>query len=240
MIDLHSHILPGLDDGARSLREARELALAAAAEGVEAIAATPHVRSDYPTRPEQMEQGVAELRRDFADQGIAVDILHGGEIELGRLWEIPQEELVRLSLGQTGRYVLLEFPYRGWPMGAKSAIYTLRNLGMTPLFAHPERNPAVQDDPQRLEPLVDTGAIVQITAASLEGGLGPASQNAAVRLVQLGLVHVLATDAHGPHIRAFGLASAAAHLGNPALASYLTTDAPAAIVRGEPLPPFPR
>jgi protein-tyrosine phosphatase len=125
-------------------------------------------------------------------------------------------------------------------MGAKSAIYTLRNLGMTPLFAHPERNPAVQDDPQRLEPLVDTGAIVQITAASLEGGLGPASQNAAVRLVQLGLVHVLATDAHGPHIRAFGLASAAAHLGNPALASYLTTDAPAAIVRGEPLPPFPR
>jgi protein-tyrosine phosphatase len=240
MIDLHSHILPGVDDGARSLQEARELALAAAAEGVEAIAATPHVRSDYPTRPEQMEQGVAALRRDFAEQGIVVEILHGGEIELGRVWEIPREDLARLSLAQTGRYVLLEFPYRGWPMAARSAIHTLRNFGMTPLFGHPERNPAVQDHPERLEPLVEAGAIVQVTASSLDGRLGPASQNAAERLVQLRLVHVLASDAHGPHIRGAGLAAGAERLGDPALARYLTTDAPAAIVRGEPLPDIPR
>ncbi|MDQ4026004.1 MAG: hypothetical protein M3217_11050 [Actinomycetota bacterium] len=239
MIDLHSHILPGVDDGARSLQEARDLALAAAAEGVEAIAATPHVRSDYPTRAERMELGVAELRRDFANEGIAVEILHGGEIELGRLWEIPHGELVRLSLGQTGRYVLLEFPYRGWPPAAKSAIYTLRDIGMTPLLAHPERNPAVQDHPERLQSLVETGAAVQITAASLDGRLGRASQKAAARLLELGLVHVLASDAHGPHIRASGLGAAAGQLGDPALARYLTTEAPAAIVRGDAVPPFP-
>lgn len=240
MIDLHTHILPGVDDGARSLQEARELASAAAAEGVEAIAATPHVRSDYPTRAERMEHGVAELRRDFAAQGIAVEILHGGEIELGRLWEIPREELVRLSLVQTGRYLLLEFPYRGWPLGLTSAILKLRGMGMTPLLAHPERNPAVQDHPERLAPLVEKGAIVQVTAASVDGRLGGASQNAAERLLELRLVHVLASDAHGPHIRASGLASAAERLGDPELARYLTTEAPAAIVRGEPLPPLPR
>lgn len=240
MIDLHSHILPGVDDGARSLREARDLAVAAAAEGVEAIAATPHVRSDYPTRAERMELGVAELRRDFANEGIAVEVLHGAEIELGRLWEIPREELVRLSLGQTGRYVLLEFPYRGWPPAAKAAIYTLRDLGMAPLLAHPERNPAVQDNPERLQPLVENGAIVQITAASVDGRLGRASQETAERLLELGLVRVLASDAHGPHIRGAGLAAGAQRLGDPGLARYLTTEAPAAIVRGAPLPPLPR
>jgi protein-tyrosine phosphatase len=239
MIDLHSHILPGVDDGARTLREARDLALAAAAEGVEAIAATPHVRSDYPTRAEQMERGVAELRRDFANEGIAVRILHGGEIELGRLWEIPPEELVRLSLGHTGRYVLLEFPYRGWPPAAQAATKTLRDRGMTPLLAHPERNPTVQDHPERLQPLVETGAIVQITAASLDGRLGRASQNAAERLLELKLAHVLASDAHGPHIRSSGLAAAARRVADPALARYLTTEAPAAIVRGDAVPPFP-
>jgi protein-tyrosine phosphatase len=110
---------------------------------------------------------------------------------------------------------------------------------MAPLLAHPERNPAVQDHPERLQPLVDTGAIVQITAASLDGRLDRASQKAAERLIELSLAHVLASDAHGPHIRASGLAAAAGRVGDPELARYLTTEAPAAIVRGDAVPPFP-
>jgi protein-tyrosine phosphatase len=239
VIDLHCHILPGVDDGVRSIEEARELAARAADEGVVAIAATPHVRIDYPTTAERMEEGVEALRADFVAQGIKLDVLHGGEIELGRLWEIPRHELVRLSLAQTGRYVLLEFPYRGWPLALDSAVRALRRMEVRPLLAHPERNPEVQDRPERLSSLIEAGALIQVTAASLDGRLDRASQHSAHRMVELGFVHVLATDAHGPHIREAGLAAAAETLEDGVLARYLTIDAPAAIIAGDPLPPIP-
>ena len=240
VIDLHSHILPGVDDGTRTLREARELALVAAADGVEAIAATPHVRPDFPTTAEVMEEGVAELRADFEEEGIPVQVLHGGEIDVGLLWAIPPEELARLTIAQTGRYLLLEFPYRTWPLALDSAVSGLVQRGITPLVAHPERNPEVQDRPARVEALVEAGALVQVTAASLDGRLGRASQATAKRLLELGLVHTLASDAHGPHIRQAGLAAAAEAVGDEKLARYLTKEAPAAIVAGEPVPPGPQ
>ena len=183
MIDLHTHILPGVDDGARSPAESRALALEAAGEGVSVLAATPHVRADFPTTAEMMEKAVTELRADFAEQGIPVEVLHGGEIDLGVLWAIPHDELRRLTLAQTGRYLLLEFPYRGWPLALDSAVPQLVELGITPLLAHPERNPEVQDRPDRLGDLVAAGAIVQVTSASLDGRLDRASQAAGVRRV---------------------------------------------------------
>ncbi|MFY9579553.1 MAG: CpsB/CapC family capsule biosynthesis tyrosine phosphatase [Gaiellaceae bacterium] len=239
MIDLHSHILAGVDDGAATMREARTLARAAAAEGIHAIAATPHVRADYPTTAERMERGVAELRRDLADEGIPIEILHGGEIEVSFMWEIPPDELVRFTLAQSGRYLLLEFPYVGWPRSLDLAISTLRGRGLSPLLAHPERNPEVQDRPDRLSAAVASGAFVQVTAASLDGRIGAAARRAAEQLVALRLVHVIASDAHGPQVREAGMATAASALGDPGLARYLTEDAPAAIVAGDPLPPMP-
>ena len=240
VIDLHSHILPGVDDGARTLAEARELARLAVADGVEAIAATPHVRADFPTTAEVMEEGVAELRADFHEEGIPLQVLHGGEIDIGLLWAIPPEELARLTIAQTGRYVLLEFPYRRWPLALDSAVSGLVRRGITPLLAHPERNPEVQDRPARVEALVAAGALVQVTGASLDGRLGRASQSTAKRLLELGLVHTLASDAHGPHIREGGLAASAEAVGDDGLARYLTREAPAAIVAGEPVPPVPQ
>ena len=236
MIDLHSHILPGVDDGVRTLEEARELAREAAAEGVTAIAATPHVRSDFPTRAGRMEAGVSELRQDFAAQEIAVEILPGGEVDLSRLWEISGDELARLTLAQTGRYLLVEFPYRGWPADLAAAIRYLGERGIRALLGHPERNPEVQDRPDRLAAAVDEGALVQVTAGSLEGRHGTAARVAAARLLQLGLVHVLATDAHGPHIPRSSLAAAARSLGDEELARSLTVAVPAAIVAGLPVP----
>jgi protein-tyrosine phosphatase len=233
VIDLHSHILPGLDDGARTLEESREIARAAVAEGVTAIAATPHVRGDYPTRAARMEFGVAELRRDLAAERIELELLHGAEIEIARLWEIPPEELARLTLAHSNRYVLLEMPYRGWPRSLSAAVPLLRARGLTPLLAHPERNPEVQDRPDR------DGVLIQITSASLDGRLGRTPQATSHRLIELGLVHVLASDSHGPHVRDVGMAAAVAQLGDPQLARYLTLDAPAAIVAGEPLPAPP-
>lgn len=239
MIDLHAHILPGLDDGARTIEEARDLARRAFADGVTAVAATPHVRDDYPTRAEEMEERVAELRRDFGEQGIAVQVLHGGEIDLAFGGTLSSGELRRFTLAQNGRHLLLEFPYRGWPVDLSESLVELVELGLVPVLAHPERNRDVQAAPERLADLVPLGALVQVTAASLDGRLGRSSRDAAFRLLELRLVHVLASDAHTPGIRAAGLAAAAGALGDSGLARYLTEEAPAAIVAGEAVPEPP-
>ena len=239
MIDLHSHILPGLDDGTRTVEEAREVARRALADGVTAMAATPHVRGDYPTAAEQMERGVAELRDDFARQQISLEVLHGGELDLERMQHLDAEELGRFSLAQGGRYLLIEFPDYGWPFSLEATAYSLVSRGLTPIFAHPERNSEVQARPEIVAALVDAGGAIQVTAATLDGRLGRAARGAAKQLLELGLVHMIASDAQ-PQIREAGLAAAAATVGDPGLARYLTLDAPAAVVAGEPLPPAPR
>jgi protein-tyrosine phosphatase len=240
VIDLHSHILPGLDDGSRTVEDARALAQRAAEDGVTAIAATPHVRSDYPTQPDEMERGVLRLREDFVAQGIQVEVLHGGEIDLESLGSLDDDDLRRFSLARSGRYLLLEFPYSGWPAGLEETVYGLGLRGLTAVLAHPERNRAVQADPGRLGEAVRLGALVQVTAASVDGRIGRSSQKAADRLLESGLAHVLASDAHTPEIREAGLADAAEAVGDDRLATFLTAEAPAAIVAGEAVPDPPR
>ncbi len=240
MIDLHSHILPGLDDGSRTVEDARGLARRAAEDGVTAIAATPHVRADYPTRPEEMERGVLMLREDFLEQGIQVEVLHGGELDLDMLGFLNDDDLRRFSLARSERYLLLEFPYSGWPSGLEETIHGLGLKGFVAVLAHPERNREVQADPGRLAEAVRLGALVQLTAASVEGRIGRSSRKAAGRLLERGLAHVLASDAHTPEIREAGLAAAAAAVGDDRLAAYLTAEAPAAIAAGQAVPPPPR
>ena len=239
MIDLHSHVLAGVDDGARTLEDSRELARRAAAEGITAIAATPHVRADYPTSLEQMEAGVAELRADFAEQRIPVEILHGGEIDLDAMTRLTQEDLRGFTIAQSGRYLLVEFPYRGWPLGLEQQLFDLALTGITPILAHPERNASVQEEPGRLTAFVERGGLVQITAASLDGRIGRRSKKAAEELIAGGHAHLLASDAHTPEVREVGLAGAVEALADDELAHYLTEAAPAAIVAGESLPPRP-
>jgi protein-tyrosine phosphatase len=240
LIDLHSHILPGLDDGSKTVEDARAMARRAAEDGVTAIAATPHVRSDYPTLPEEMERGVLMLREDFLQQGIEVEVLHGGEIDLGMLGTLDDDDLRRFSLARSARYLLLEFPYSGWPSGLEEAVYGLGLRGIVPILAHPERNREVQADPGRLAEAVRLGALVQLTAASVDGRIGRSSRRAAERLLETGLAHVLASDAHTPEVREAGLAAAAEAVGDDRLAAYLTTEAPGAIVAGEAVPGPPR
>jgi protein-tyrosine phosphatase len=239
MIDLHAHILPGLDDGVATVEEACELARRAAAEGITAIAATPHVREDYPTTPAQMEAAVRDLRRELRVADIAVDILPGGEIALDSLGLLGQEDLLRFSLAQSGRYLLVEFPYVGWPLALETSLWKVQAAGLVPIIAHPERNREVQERPGLLAPLIAAGTLVQVTAASLDGRLGPSSQTAAQALLKDGTAHLIASDAHGPAIREPGLADAFAAVGDVALARYLTEEVPAAIVAGDPLPMRP-
>jgi protein-tyrosine phosphatase len=235
LIDLHAHILPGCDDGVRSIEEARQLARTALAEGVTAIAATPHVRDDYPTTVEQMLSGVALLRDDFAGEGIPVQVLTGGELDFDRMWELDPNDLPRFTLAGTGRWLLIEMPYGGWPLLFEEKLDALQRRGMDALLAHPERNPEVQADPGRLEPLVQAGLRIQVTAASVDGRLGRRPLECAQELIERGLVHVLASDGHAPAIRETGLTAAVEAIGDAELARRLTVDNPQAIIDGREL-----
>jgi protein-tyrosine phosphatase len=240
MIDLHSHILPGVDDGAATIDESVAIARAAADDGIRAIAATPHVRDDYPTTAAEMERLVGETRAAVDSAGIDVRVLTGGEIALEMLLELDDDELRRFGLGGNAGWLLLEFPYHGWPLALPEIVFDLRTRGFTPLLAHPERNAEVQADPARLAPLVGSGVHVQVTAASLDGRLGRRTHAAARRLLELDLVHVIASDAHAPEVREVGMRAAGDTVGDRRLARWLTEDVPAAIVAGERLPPRPQ
>lgn len=239
VIDLHSHILPGVDDGARTLDDSLGMAEAAVADGVRVIAATPHVRDDHPTEAATMERLVAELRGALAEAGIPLDVRPGGEIDLDRLDRLGAAELARFGLGGNPAYVLLEFPYYGWPLGLEARVLDLRAHGVTPVIAHPERSAEVQAGPERLRPIVLAGALVQVTAASLDGRIGRRVRDTGFELVEAGLAHLIASDAHTPDVRGIGMSEAAIAVGDEALARWLTLDVPAAIVDGGPFPARP-
>ena len=175
MIDLHSHVLPGLDDGAAELGASIAMAREAAAAGITALAATPHVRDDYPTTAREIEDALAAVRRAVREQGIEVEILSGAEIAFDRLHSLDEDELRPFGLGGSPNHLLIELPFFGWPLDTADQLRRLRGAGFTTVLAHPERNSAVQDSPQRLADLVSDGALVQLTAASITGGFGSAS-----------------------------------------------------------------
>jgi protein-tyrosine phosphatase len=239
VIDLHSHILPDLDDGARSVEDSLDMARACVADGIAAVAATPHVRDDYPTTVAQMEASVGAVRYELARAGIQLEVLTGGEICLEYLDRLSLDDIRRFGLGGNPAYVLLEFPYHGWPLRLPNDISRLVTEGITPVIAHPERSAELEDYPDRIEPLVRRGALVQITAASLDGRLGKRIRKTTLELLELELVHLVASDAHHPLVREGGLAAAVEAVEDPVLARWLVNDVPSAIVRNTPLPERP-
>jgi protein-tyrosine phosphatase len=239
VIDLHSHVLPGVDDGAATLDESVAIARAAAADGVRVLAATPHVREDYPTDAGTMERLVGELRGALARDGVELQVVTGGELALDFLARVPGDELARFGLGGS-KTLLLETPYYGWPLDLGETTLRLRARGFRCVLAHPERNGDVQEDPERrLRPLVDSGVLMQVTAASLDGRLGRRTQACVRGLIEAGLAHLLASDAHTPAIRAAGMRAAADAVGDAELARWLSESVPAAILADEPLPERP-
>jgi protein-tyrosine phosphatase len=238
VIDLHSHILPGLDDGARTLEDSLAIARAAVEDGIRVLAATPHVSERYPTAPEEMERALAQVREAIARVEIPLDVRGGGEIALDRLQGLDRDALRRLALAGT-RHVLLETPYYGWPLDLSDRLFELQASGFAAVLAHPERNGEVQAHPERLRPLVERGLVVQVTAASVDGRLGRRVRTTALLLVAQGLAHMVASDAHSADVRAVGMAEAAQAVGDEALGRWLTEDVPGALLRGEPPPPRP-
>ncbi|MDX6398236.1 MAG: protein-tyrosine phosphatase [Gaiellaceae bacterium] len=237
MIDLHTHVLPGVDDGPRTLEESLDVLRSMRKDGVRTVAATPHVREDWPTTAERMHTAVAALTGAAREAAIEIEVLPGGEVDLGRLVSLSPEERAGFGLGGNPHLLLLEFPYVGWPMGLADIVFRLRSAGIVTLLAHPERNPEVQAEPERLREVVRGGALVQLTAGSVDGRMGARSKKCALRLLELELAHVLASDAHAPSVRAAGLAAAADALGS--LGRWMASDVPAALLEGSELPPRP-
>ncbi len=235
MIDLHSHVLPGLDDGAANLEEALAICEAAISDGISVLAGTPHVRDDFPTTPEQMDAALADLRAVVGD---GLRLVPGGELDLAEL-ERPRDELLRFALAGNDGYLLVETPYVGWPLDIGDRLFGLLAAGITPVLAHPERNRDVQQRPDLLEPLVASGVLVQLTAGAVDGSLGKRSQAAAFTLLERRLAHLVASDGHGPSIRRIGMSGAVAALQDDALARWLTVEMPGAIVDGGTPPPRP-
>ncbi len=239
MIDLHSHILPAIDDGARNIGESLSIARAAAQDGTTVIAATPHVRFDYPTTLEEISSGVEALNELLVTERVPVRVVPGAEIALERLRELELDELAAFGLGGNPRALLVEFPYRGWPEKLLDQIGRLRGGGFTVVLAHPERNDAVQRDVSLIELTVASGALIQVTAGSLVGEAGRKSRRTAEEFLARGLCHLLASDVHGPGVRRTLLGAARGHVGNDQLARWLTEDVPGAILAGGELPPRP-
>ena len=238
MIDLHAHVLPGIDDGPSTLDGSMAVLRAMQEDGIRAVAATPHVRDDWPTSVAQMREGVAALSGAAAAAGLEIEVLPGGEIDLARLAQLAPEERAGFGLGGNPKLLLLEFPYTGWPLGLREIVFRLQAAAIVPVLAHPERNREVQAAPERLEELVRGGALVQVTAASVDGRLGARSRACALRLVELELAHVLASDAHAPSVRGAGLSAAAGALGE--VGAWMSADVPAALLAGEQPPPRPQ
>ncbi len=239
MIDLHSHILHGVDDGARSLEDSLGIARAAVADGITTIAATPHVRDDYPTKPGAMEDRVAELRSELERSQIPLDLRPGGEIAIEWLDRLPIDDLRRFGLGGNPHYLLVEMAYYGWPLDLPDRLFSVRSHGITPVLAHPERNAEVQSKPERLIPLARSGVLIQVTAASIDGRIGRHAQACGLKLIEQGIAHLIASDAHHASVRAIGMSEAANAVRDDALAAWLTQEVPAAILDDTPLPPRP-
>lgn len=194
LIDLHCHLLPGVDDGALDLDDSAAMAVRAVREGISAVCATPHVRGDHEVRIGEIAGRVAALGEELERRGIDLRVLAGGEVAEPVLARLDDAELRAVALGG-GRFVLLE-PVAG-PLSDRldAAVERLRRRGFRALIAHPERHLA-EDLFARLARLVERGALVQATAAALERGPAVEGMRA---LAARGLVHVLATDAHSSH-----------------------------------------
>lgn len=239
MIDLHCHLLPGIDDGAPDMDASVAMARVAVEGGVEAIVATPHVSGTYPNDPLTLAARRDEVQAALDDAGVALRVHTGAEISHSMFHDLSDAALAACALGG-GKYLLLEPPYTGPAPFIDRMVYELQLKGFGIVLAHPERIGAFQRNIELLEKLVDQGALCSVTAASVSGQFGGPVKRFAQAMFARGLVHNLASDAHdavhrSPALRA-ELERAVAEL--PALEEsleWLCTEVPQAILAGEPV-----
>jgi protein-tyrosine phosphatase len=212
MIDMHCHILPGMDDGPGSIEEAVEMARIAVGDGITDIIATPHTHDGvYMQEPERVAAAAEALQLELERRGIPLRIHPGMEVHfhLDMLKHLDKGELLTLAGGT--EYLLLELPFQQIPSYATDFIHSLLHAGITPIIAHPERNAILLEKREVLAEWIEMGALAQLTAESLTGRFGKRLKVAAKEMVRQRLVQLIASDAHDP-IRRRPFLSEAYHL----------------------------
>jgi protein-tyrosine phosphatase len=239
MIDLHCHVLAGIDDGAVTVEDSVALARCSQERGVEQIVATPHVSWRYDNGTETISLLVEQTNAALVAAGLTVTVVAGAEIAMTRAVDIRSEELARLTLAG-GRWLLIECPFSTSVAGLDALVMDLQEEGYGVVLAHPERCPAFASDPALLESLLRTGVLASITAGSLVGRFGGTVARFARELMDAELVHNVASDAHDLERRQPGIAAELEQAGFGALTGWLAEEVPAAILSGaETIPPRP-
>ena len=254
MIDLHTHILSGLDDGAKTLEESVQMCWRSYRDGVRTIVTTPHTLNGlYLNDREIILLKVQELNEAFNSElqtpnselnlnnsafrtpNSEFRILPGSDVRLceNTLSHLDQGKVMTISDGK--KYLFLEFPFQGIPYRAEEAIFQLMNRGIIPVITHPERNLEIGQRPQRYYEMIRIGCLGQVTAMSLTGEFGPKVRQIAERLLKKRLIHFIASDAHStdgrPPILSEGVRVAEKIVGKEE-AQKMVTQYPQAILEG--------
>jgi protein-tyrosine phosphatase len=243
VIDLHCHVLPGIDDGPPTLGDSLDLLDTAEAAGIATVVATPHVSARYRNDAMTVQDGLRHVRAAASEAGIAVDVQAGAEISMSRLGDLADEELCRLRLG-AGPWLLIECPLEQAAGDVERVLDAIHRRGHWIVLAHPERSPLFRRAPARLRALVDQGMLCSVTAGSLTGAFGHEVRDFAVALVREGLVHNITSDAHDavrrpPSVLDDVIAAARDAPELLARITWLTEDIPRAVLAGDALPPPP-
>jgi protein-tyrosine phosphatase len=244
-VDIHAHVLPGIDDGPDNLEQALAMARAAANSGITTIASTPHLRSDFPNvHVHELADRCEALRRALESEAIPIRVVSAAEVSLIWAAEASDEELALASYDQKGRDLLIETPLMS-VVGINRFLYELSAKGYRLTLAHPERSQSFQRDESLLEQLVDQRILLEVNAGSLVGSTGSrGTERFARRLVSQGLANVIASDGHRasawrPVTRLREGVDAAAELVGRGRAQWMATAVPDAIIEGRELPPAP-
>ncbi len=241
MVDIHTHILPGVDDGPSSVEEALSMLRRFEQEGTDTVVATPHYDRHISKlkSPEEIPTLIENLKEKTRQEGIKVEILPGAELYLTERTLDLLKEFPRILTINSSSYVLLEFSLDFIVPNLKEIIFDMMTAGFTPIIAHPERNRVLQRHPELLYELVVEGALAQLNAGSLTGLYGDEERTAAERFLDNNLIHAVASDSHNSQDRFASLPQARKivekKLGQEK-ARLLFEEVPEAIIKNEGLP----
>lgn len=237
MIDLHNHILPGLDDGADTWQKSMDMAKLASADGITGIVCTPHwVPGKYDNQRARIIEAVEDLKKHIAEQKIALKIYSGAELRLDITLpeKIASGELI--TINDTGIYALIELPEESIPDNLEDFLWHLALKNIKPIISHVERHPLLHKSPKRLFKWVEMGVLTQLTAASVLDKFSVEIRDFSLMLLEHRLVHILVTDSHGLHLRSPKLSEgyeAVKNIIGEEAARRMVYDLPQAIIDGK-------
>ena len=242
MIDIHHHLLAGLDDGASSPEMSLAMARMAVEDGITHVVCTPHANAHYEYEPAVIQAKIAELTNVLEREGIALTLGRGSDFHLTfDNVQTAKSDPPRYSVNGLG-YLLVEIPDYGLPQGLTETFYQLQLAGMTPILTHPERNPTLQANPAKMADWMRGGVLIQVTAGSVLGHMGKTARKMAHTLLRNRWVHFIATDAHNTTSRPPKMREAFEEIADrydPEYAHLICVTNPLCVFQGRPLPMQP-